>query len=107
MKAVNPFKTDRSYEETILEKTSHLGPGLYFPEKAKSIGGSDFEKSRRAMYSTTTAKKATTVTTSPDPLTHTYSGKAIQEASQVFAMGQQSFGSSSRRFENINRELKK
>ncbi len=57
-KALNPFKTnDRSHEKTVIEETAHLGPGIYFPEKAKSIGGSDLEKSRRAMYSTISAKQ--------------------------------------------------
>ena len=72
-KAMNPFKVrDYSPDRTFLEETSNLGPGLYFPEKARSIGGSDFEKSRRAMYSTISAKKATAA--SPNLMINTYSG---------------------------------
>ena len=57
-KAVNPFKTnDLSRENTVIKETSHLGPGLYSPQYRNEIGGSEFQKSRKAMFSTLTAAR--------------------------------------------------
>mmetsp|Transcript_1093 Transcript_1093/g.1283 ORF Transcript_1093/g.1283 Transcript_1093/m.1283 type:complete len:173 (-) Transcript_1093:241-759(-) len=111
MKALNPFKTnDRSHEKTVLEETAHLGPGIYFPEKAKSIGGTDLENSRKAMYSTISAKhQAQTMTGSPNNMLYnTNSGSGILTSVQNgMNLGQQSFGSSTQRFDSLNKSLKK
>ena len=47
-KLANPFKQrELSYEQRILLETAHIGPGMYSPQQAGEIGGSDTDRSKR------------------------------------------------------------